>query len=610
MNQLQLFDSSGRLVPLEKEIASGGEGVIYTVPSQNDLVAKVYRKSLAPEKQAKLRVMVQGCDEPLKKIAAWPIATLHNAGRQVCGFLMPKVSGCEPIHNLYSPGYRKQHFPNMTWQFLIYIARNTAAAFEVVHKRGHIIGDVNPNLVFVDIKSSIVRLIDCDSFHIRVNGSCYPCEVGVPNFLAPELHGFSNLSGIPRSKNHDNFGLALLIFHLLMMGRHPFSGVFSGNGDMPLEKSIEQFRYAFGRNAVEKKMAPPPRSVTPSILPDKIVQLFERAFTEQGVQLEGRPSARDWLVALDSIKQELLTCNHQAIHKYHSGLSSCPWCHQEHKFGNLFFTYIVAATAAASNFNLMQAWSQILAIQPPNSAPQINPSHFRVTPKPLPPELTGFFSFFKFSKRALARESLQKILNAATDKLNKIQQQLAIEAGCSAFQVKLNELSNLREKYKNLADQHRKDKLRLKDDARNEQLNKFFNSFFIKDHYIPAVGIGRKAVLASFGIETAADIDHNRIINIKGFGQKITADLVDWRKTQERKFIFDPSKGIDAATLAALDQRLMQTKTQIEKMLLSGPAHLNQIKAKILQRRNELLPLVQEAARQVAQAQADLDAFK
>jgi DNA-binding helix-hairpin-helix protein with protein kinase domain len=64
------------------------------------------------------------------------------------------------------------------------------------------------------------------------------------------------------------------------MGRHPFSGVFRGKGDMPIEKAIAELRYAFGRNAALKLMEPPPNAVTPAILPESLAGRFERAFAE------------------------------------------------------------------------------------------------------------------------------------------------------------------------------------------------------------------------------------------------------------------------------------------------------------------------------------------
>lgn len=333
-----LYDSTGRVIALGKKIAAGGEGAVYEVKGfGGDLVAKIYHEIVSIEKQSKLWDMVNGVDESLKKIAAWPLASLHpNAGGPIRGFLMPKLVGYEPIHHLYGPSHRKQRYPDKDWAFLVNTARNMAAAFETIHGHGHVIGDVNPNLVFV-ARNSIVKLIDCDSFQIVANGKHYLCEVGVPHFTPPELQNYSSFRGVRRTQNHDNFGLALLLFHILLMGRHPFAGVFSGSGDMPLEKSIQQFRYAYGQNAATKLMVPPPKSVTSAILPGVVAQLFESAFSQQGYQLENRPTAREWVKVLDTLKQELNNCKQDLAHKYFSGLPTCPWCLQEQQSGTVFF---------------------------------------------------------------------------------------------------------------------------------------------------------------------------------------------------------------------------------------------------------------------------------
>ena len=63
-------------------------------------------------------------------------------------------------------------------------------------------------------------------------GSYYRCPVGKPEFTPPELQGrlFAHLD---RAPEHDLFGLAVLIFQLLMEGTHPFAGVFLGHGGRP-----------------------------------------------------------------------------------------------------------------------------------------------------------------------------------------------------------------------------------------------------------------------------------------------------------------------------------------------------------------------------------------
>lgn len=42
--------------------------------------------------------------------------------------MMPKVSGKEPIHMIYSPAHRRQSYPHCAWDFLLYVARNIASS--------------------------------------------------------------------------------------------------------------------------------------------------------------------------------------------------------------------------------------------------------------------------------------------------------------------------------------------------------------------------------------------------------------------------------------------------------------------------------------------------
>jgi len=173
-------------------------------------------------------------------------------------------------------------------------ARNVAAAFEAIHTLGHVIGDVNQGNVVI-ANNSVVKLIDCDSFQIAANGKLYLCEVGVPHFTPPELQNLKSFHGTPRTINHDNFGLAVLCFHLLFMGRHPFSGVYSGSEDMSIEKAIESFRFAFGKHASSKGMSPPPNCVAMDIVPPQVASLFERAFLKSDAHQDRRPKAREWV---------------------------------------------------------------------------------------------------------------------------------------------------------------------------------------------------------------------------------------------------------------------------------------------------------------------------
>lgn len=253
-----LVTSKGALVQLGRELGKGGEGAVFEVPQFSTLVAKLYHKAPDQKKQAKLSFMASIADPKLLQYAAWPQETLHaKQGGPVVGFLMPKVLQREPVHMLYSPAHRRQEYPKASWEFLLFAARNTAAAFETLHAHGHVLADVNQGNVMVGADTK-VTLIDCDSFQISANGTVHLCEVGVGHFTPPELQGLRSFDGVMRTVNHDNFGLALLVFHLLYGGRHPYSGVpLHKDVGEALEADIKAFRYAYARDSHARGNKPP-----------------------------------------------------------------------------------------------------------------------------------------------------------------------------------------------------------------------------------------------------------------------------------------------------------------------------------------------------------------
>jgi DNA-binding helix-hairpin-helix protein with protein kinase domain len=644
-----LFDGTGRRIPLGKKLGAGGEGTVYDVPALGGIVAKIYHAAIHPEKQAKLRGMVKCGNDSLKQVAAWPLGTLHiGADGPLRGFLMQKVAGYEPIHHLYGPNHRKQRFPDKDWAFLINAARNTAAAFEAIHSHGHVIGDVNPNLVFVAGKS-ITKLIDCDSFQIMVDGKHYSCEVGVPHFTPPELQNITTFRGIRRTTNHDNFGLALLMFHLLLMGRHPYSGIYSGRGDMPLEQAIAQFRYAFGRQSVNKGMTPPPNSVTPAILPETIIELFERALTEQGTQADARPSAREWVDALDDLREKLRSCQQESTHKYFGDLTHCPWCAQEQRSGSYFFISRINATTGLSNFNLGKIWSKIIAVTPPGSAPEISTSVFQCVPQPLPIRNTrkikalraiavlgvlvailtfiparwyltamGVIDFILLvigayiflTDDSAERHARQEALRDAQRDYAAVQDLWQRESGDARFHAKLSELARLRAEYTSLSSRLAVKKQELQGKLYQAQLHQFLQVFPLNGQPVKGLESAHQLKLASTGIQTAADISWTTLANVDELDTRVKSSLIAWRNSLEQKFIFDPCDRLAVTELAVLELEFAHRKRQIEAGLLAAPERLNQLRQQILQQRAQMLPLVESLVREVAQAEVDLSVFK
>jgi DNA-binding helix-hairpin-helix protein with protein kinase domain len=215
--------------------------------------------------------------------------------------VMKKISGAEEVHALHSPKSRLQKFPEASWAFLIYVAANIARAVAAIHEHGFVIGDVNPKNILVTRKAT-VYLLDVDSFQVSVDGKSYRCDGGFAEYTPPELQGVA-FRNVDRAQAHDCFGLAVVIFQLLFMGRHPFSGTFLGAGEMPLERAIRESRFAYGADAEARKMRQPPGALALESLPSSLVDLFRRAFLSPD-----RPKPRDWIEPLDALAKSLKRC--------------------------------------------------------------------------------------------------------------------------------------------------------------------------------------------------------------------------------------------------------------------------------------------------------------
>lgn len=649
------FSSRGTEVRLGKRLGGGGEGDVFDLSPAGSMVAKIYHKPLDPEKQEKLRVMVRGCNAELQGISAWPTELLcAGKGGPVCGFTMPKVPDCEPVHKVYGPSHRKQSFPDADWKFLVRAAKNLAAAFYVIHKYGYVVGDVNEGNILVS-SAACVRLIDCDSFQVRTPDHVYCCEVGVPQFTPPEIQSRNDFR-LQRSMNHDNFGLAVLVFHLLFMGRHPYSGVYRGPGDMPLEKAIAEHRFAFGKNAARKSIAPPPDSVGLSIIPLAVAELFEDAFDEESARTGTRPDALDWWNALDSLERQLRVCRSDSIHKYYTGLSACPWCALEDRTGILLFL----SSDSITKLDISREWNAVQSFESPGPLPRISPGDYRPVPAPLPAPLAraktfstlrrtaalviaigvaiavlGIFSInpdfgtgiMEAAPSLLAAAGIAAVLwffpgREAAERKRRIQARDAAryrwklwekkwqsDAGDVAFAAQLKKLEDARRRYEAIEKEYQRALASLKSSGRERQLQRFLGSQFLDSCTIPQIGPNQKTLLRSFGIETAADLTRQRLSSIPQLGSMTADILLAWRKKLEREFVYDASSGVDRLDIQALVHSYQPKMKPVEHELQNGIESLYQIRETTLRNRIRLKTAVQQGAMTLAQAEADASVF-
>jgi DNA-binding helix-hairpin-helix protein with protein kinase domain len=620
----KLVDASGRQVTLEAELGRGGEGAVFEVAGASDVVAKLYHQPPDRDKAAKLAAMARGTTPALLEVAAWPTATLHErAGGPVVGLTMPRSTGAE-VHRLYSPAHRKAEFPNYDWEKLIVVARNTAAAIARIHHAGHVVGDVNQGNVVIT-PSGRVKLIDCDSFQIRDGTTWRLCEVGVAHFTPPELQGKS-FRGVVRTPNHDAFGLAVLIFHLLFMGRHPFAGRFAGRGDMPLEKAITEYRFAFGREAALRQMAPPPNALTLNAASASVAECFERAFGTSGASRDARPSAARWVEILDSLRSELATCQTSKAHRYHRSLGSlCPWCAIEHSGGPDFFVSVSAAIrVAAGGFDLAAIWNQIEQVPSPKSTPVAalaTPTVSATMPVArtarwlwrghrvlrwaaaivallafsgaLPSSwwfavVGGLLVSTVLRQRSGLAEAIavrDQAVRAAKQSFEELQRQYdrELSQATSAFDAHRRALGELRAEYLQLDAKRRAERKQLETQREAMQRKRFLERYYIDLAMLKGIGPTLKATLASYGIETAADISARTVGSVPGFGPQRVSTLLSWQKSVAAGFRFDPTKGVDPSDIRSIAQRYERRGREIESILSSGPSELRRLAGRVTQ---------------------------
>lgn len=643
MRTATFIDDSGSPVSLGQELGRGGEAAVYAVDADRNLVAKIYHRQVDAEKAEKLTRMVELKSDRILSLAAWPIGTLRSRnGNSFAGVLMRNVGSSKDIHLLYNPKTRLRQFPSKAnWNFLIHTAGNVARAFSVIHEHGHVIGDVNQSNVRVLPESATVSLIDCDSFQISSRGRYFLCDVGVPLYTPPELQD-KQFGTVIRTANHDNFGLAVLIFHLLVMGRHPFAGRFLGRGDMPIEKAIGEFRFAFAPDSQRTQMQPPPNCITLAHLSLEVSTLFVAAFSPWGAQ-NGRPKATEWVAALDSLGRQLKKCTTNAAHSFFQSLSSCPWCSIESRAGVLLFLGYAIADGT-SRFKVELVWAQIASVQSPGQGMLPDFSHLTANVAATLQARTagwkrrvlvgsvilallvvlggslaaglggatfwvgivGFAianAFIKNSGQSKAR--FESEARATEARLRAVQERWQREASDEPFNAKLRELKSLAEEHAQLSNARQ---LKIRDLERNlynVQLRHYLEKFDIASADIPHVKDNRKAMLSSYGIDDAADVTAPAVEAVPGFGEFLTAQVMAWRQALEKKFHFDPKRGIDPADIQRVDQEIANRRLEIELRLSKGQPELTEIRRRIIMVRTQLQDQLQKASMEVCQAQAN-----
>ena len=640
----KVYDSKGQSYVLTSQIGRGGEGAVFACPDDYNTVAKIYHEPIDTEKAEKLQWMAENHDDQLLKVAAWIVDTLYDRPNgNVVGFLMPNVRAKE-IHELYSLKSRRVHFPEATWQFLVHTATNVARAFYSLHKNGHIMGDVNHGNCVV-LKDGTVKLIDCDSYSVSRGDFRYRCEVGVATHLAPELQG-KDLSEVERQTAHDNFGLAVIIFQLLFLGRHPFAGNYLGSEDKSLEDCIREQRFAYGERAVTRNVKQPPGTLSLNAISPRLATMFERAF----LTLK-RPEPREWIEALEDLSESLKQCSLHIGHYYYQDLYACPWCALESQTGLMLFPFVSSARAAAGgeeNFNIFTIENLVASLAVPQNLP-VKPPKTSILPQPSPEaENARRENLSRFITLAVLQFCIVIFLTAIagpgvgffigallmagfivtlnnSGKNSKVDLEVRLEkarqdwnqlesewSGAGVIPQFNNLVSLIRQKineHHQLQQQSREKVKLLHDEVFRYKLDVYLSSFKISDAKLPGLGRKNLDLLKNCGVRSAADVDAKRLKSVPPFvTDEMKENIIEWRENLERAFVYNPDTEIPEGEQKRLTEGFTEKRGKIEREIENLLVSLRSGSTLVRQRQQHLSTRAETAARQLLQSESDLAA--
>ncbi len=654
--QKGIYNSQYHALKLGQKIGTGGEGSVYEIQGDENLVAKIYHAPPAPEKIAKLLALSQIRDERLTKFSAWPLDVLRDRpDGEVIGFVMNKIGQAAEVHTLHSPKSRLKKFPEASWAFLVHAATNIARAVAAMHEQGFVVGDLNPKNILIT-KKATVYILDCDSFQVNMAGNVFRCDAGFPDYTPPELQGVP-FRAIDRTPEHDCFGLAVVIFQLLFLGRHPFSGRFLGAGEMPLEKAIGEMRFAYGADAQTRAMQPPPGTFRLDALPPEIQALFRRAFLEKD-----RPNPNEWIAPLEKLAQSLQRCSSHSGHLFWQEIEDCPWCEIEARSRVRLFNFLLSTKDGKDGpIQLAEIWQEIenLRSTTNHQLPQ------EYTPENVEPSsevitlsgrrflrlaltlcvalgvgvLSGILAVFPVSLIILiitiwfifiiARLSLEFKVTPKTIWINKkdsqkgpleqkfTQELIVIEGKLLALEKNWNTTGGGQVFHNKIEDYGRKkDTLetfstlrvsrhrQLAEKTYAAALDVFLREYSISDY--PHSPQKFLAMLHRYGIFTAADLTRAKLRDVQNINEKFLASLIKWRDGLVKTFKFDPMVDIPKPFRAQVETELDDLQTRLESELSSAPYYLRKLKTQIALREQQIKPELEWHRLRFAQLQKNL----
>jgi DNA-binding helix-hairpin-helix protein with protein kinase domain len=424
---------------------------------------------------------------------------------------------------------------------------------------------------------------------------------------------------------HDRFGLAVLLFHLLGMGRHPYAGVpvdiARANDEWTLEWAIRRHHFTYSRARPVQGFRPPPYAPPAEALPPEVFAMFEAAFSPDP---QRRPSAQAWHDVLAGIRG-LRRCPRNPAHDYGTHLSTCPWCHIHIREGGPDYFVIpgLASTAQVGVAEVERAWNEWRSVRQLDFE-IMNVEDFKLPPvaarpMPMPPVRTkSIVRKWWYNRLRAMGLSIYGNLNPAyvreRDFRRRAWNVTRLRAE-SLVDSRNRVIAEYRKQFeqrvrtlhpKLLAEKRRIQELRNKRIEERKaafQLRTFLDGKHLEGPGEIGIDPHGLATVLEYGIETALDVKESGVTS--GLGPTLTAALEAWSAKCEREFQFDPSLPLPAEELAAIDADLSPHCAALQKRITDGLSALAGLETETRMRIVHFEKQFADSIGSLAQARAD-----
>ena len=200
---------------------------------------------------------------------------------------------------------------------------------------------------------------------------------------------------------------------------------------------------------------------------------------------------------------------------------------------------------------------------------------------------------------------LREARSQAENSWRNVQEAWVQQSSDRAFTETKSQVGILVRSLSELPDEEKRELQALEQRKREFQLVRYLERALIARAKINKVGSARKAILASFGIETAADVNQQKLFAIQGFGPILVSSIMSWQQGLINKFVFNPNEPTNPRDLAALKVRIASRKSELEAKIRSGLTNLQQASSLCVDQRRKLSETANRAF--VALRQAELN---